>query len=1272
MKFIKRILAGTMSLVMAVSMISGYTSTAAFAETSSFASSSNTDSVNNILIKGDKINWFSSSSKSETSTISFASVNDVKYNNHGTVKVDYYMNQNDSYGGYAGTKLGGDSSVLTNGATGIGFWYMTPENVSGTIALCMQGSVSKKLVSLSTTNGKWTYFYNDYSFTGSDMSDIEIYINGNENNYVTNPANGSIYIAELAATNIKEVKTETKKFTLETSVEGNGTVSGTANGTYDKGTSVTLTASPKDGNTFAGWKINGQTVSSSLTYSFNIEADTEIKAVFIENTTKYCTLEAYATEGGKVLNGGTRTYPAGAGISLTAVADEGYIFIGWSYTEDGEIVFKDANYISKLSSDLTLYARFKKIEKYTYNVTAGEGGIVNGTASGTYEVGTVIRTSVQANDGYEFANWTDSTGKVISTDANYAFLLKEDTTLKANFTKIVGTTYELTVKADKYGSVSGTASGTYAEGTKVTLTAKPDEGYILRGWKISGETRYISTDETYSFTLNKDIQITAEFCQYSFLNHLVVIAGEGGTVSDVSGYYSPGQSIKVFAEANKGYRFLGWSTEENGEITITTNPFVTSPSKLSTYYANFMKIPDNTYYLTVLKTSYGILTGPSTDDYPIGSELTISIEPKKGYVFEGWYDGNGNLLSTDSTYTFIMDSDKSITPKCDVDTRPYYSVKINDSENGTFSGLVSDTYPEGTEYTLKAIPNSGYEFIGWKIDDTNAYASIKSTFTLKIEKDITLTPIFAKTNTNTFYYMGLSTAQGGSVTGQKGYYAKNDSTVIKAIPEEGFKFTGWSNEKGGSIVSKSTTLTVTLTDNVDYYANFAEDIDWNMLATGINNNGGSMNNDSGSSVTFTPNSMDYPFRYRGALKIDFDINTDNPYGGYAGRPLTLEHSSYTYPSTCPIEGIDFWYLTPEGYDGDIALCIQSASTGLNDLVQLISTNGEWRHFIYKTNKARASDLTLYINGSKNGFVTERTINIDKHKGTLYLANIRSIYNIQGELKKSILYKNSSYLTEEQLNDFSSIINKWSVDQLMLYDKMSDNASKNQYHSGRVGEGYYFDMKKIISMEINTTGSEGYVGRRNSKADWIVKFHEEGHQLMDSVKKSEASLAGVFNDALIADATEMINAAIDWKYGKNSDVPYVTNIEKVSDEAEAAMCEWYINYCNSGNVNVRSTQIFADAIGYTSKGTCDLNSCASSIPDGYFGHDVYDYRRFGVYRGNDECWAEYVTFSFYSTDKQKATIKELLPRTSALMGSKLDGLREYSNNHCLTFYHYASK
>ena len=66
------------------------------------------------------------------------------------------------------------------------------------------------------------------------------------------------------------------------------------------------------------------------------------------------------------------------------------------------------------------------------------------------------------------------------------------------------TQYTLTVTAGEGGSV--TTGGTYDEGTDVTVTATPSEGYEFVGWEGLDET-----SAELTITLNSDVSLTAIF-----------------------------------------------------------------------------------------------------------------------------------------------------------------------------------------------------------------------------------------------------------------------------------------------------------------------------------------------------------------------------------------------------------------------------------------------------------------------------------------------------------------------------------------------------------------------------------------------------------------------------------------------------------------------------------------------------------------------------------------------------------------------------------------
>ena len=70
------------------------------------------------------------------------------------------------------------------------------------------------------------------------------------------------------------------------------------------------------------------------------------------------------------------------------------------------------------------------------------------------------------------------------------------------------TQYTLTVTAGEGGSVS-TEGGTYDEGTEITITATPEEGYGFENWQD-----FNSAENTITITLNSNLSISARLYKF--------------------------------------------------------------------------------------------------------------------------------------------------------------------------------------------------------------------------------------------------------------------------------------------------------------------------------------------------------------------------------------------------------------------------------------------------------------------------------------------------------------------------------------------------------------------------------------------------------------------------------------------------------------------------------------------------------------------------------------------------------------------------------------
>jgi hypothetical protein len=165
-----------------------------------------------------------------------------------------------------------------------------------------------------------------------------------------------------------------------------------------------------------------------------------------------------------------------------------------------------------------------------------------------------------ANSGYSFVNWT-ANGSVVSTLASYTFTLNSNVTLVANFTPAQ---YTIAVSASPSADGTVGGGGTFAAGSSRTVTATANSGYNFVNWTANGSA--VSTSASYTFTLNSNVTLVANFAPTQYTVPVSAAPSAGGTVSS-GGTFAAGSSITVTATANSGYSFVNWTA--NGSVVST-------------------------------------------------------------------------------------------------------------------------------------------------------------------------------------------------------------------------------------------------------------------------------------------------------------------------------------------------------------------------------------------------------------------------------------------------------------------------------------------------------------------------------------------------------------------------------------------------------------------------------------------------------------------------------------------------------------------------------
>ena len=284
-------------------------------------------------------------------------------------------------------------------------------------------------------------------------------------------------------------------------------------------------------------------------------------------------------------------------------------------------------------------------------------GIASG--NGWYANGDTVTLKVTPSVGYIFSKWTqDKAGNTsVGTESTYTFTLGADSP-DAYYAWLDEVKYTVTCESVE-GGAGKASEEQYVYGQIATVTATANDNYEFVGWKDSYGTT-VSTDAVYNFTVIGDATLKPEFVK--------VKTDEGADIAyvTVSFYHQSGKlldSQKVVSGEGKitttvnaptkvGFDFLGWSAKASGATAEDVVDFKTATFSENTSLYPVFKAKDITYTLTV---------GSQTEQKAPQSSVTVTADPIDGKQFVGWKDANGNIVSYDSTYTFIITGDTTLS-----------------------------------------------------------------------------------------------------------------------------------------------------------------------------------------------------------------------------------------------------------------------------------------------------------------------------------------------------------------------------------------------------------------------------------------------------------------------------------------------------------------------------------------------------------------------------------------------------------------------------------
>ena len=707
-----------------------------------------------------------------------------------------------------------------------------------------------------------TNSYNSYtSFRTFDAEGTQaIRINGSGTNY--DPSNPSDYTGTLMSVKNQVVfGVPNPIYTVTTTVNptGSGTVSG-GDGLYYLGQSCTLTATPNTGYGFYYWRENGTIKSYDPVYTFPVLGNIELEAYFGEPFT--ITVSANPTEGGTVSGGGEFGY--NQQCTVTAAANEGYLFSKWTRNTSSSAVACLPTYTFSVTADADYVAQFTEIDgiaigeptntsyylptytSYPYSLTQ-QIYTAEEMNSGACNIGSVTFFNAGYGETRNLTVYMVNTGKTSFSSSNdWITVTEADKVFEGSFTTTYrnwSTLYFNT--AFHYDGHSNVAlivddnTNTWSGNTNCrTFDTETTQAIRING---SGTNYDPSNPSDYTGTLmSVKNQVVFGIANPQYYVTVSVDSSGGGTVSGSGGPYFYGQPITISATPNEGYVFNYWTryNENNGndEVVSCLSTYQFNVTETATYVANFeaidgIAIGDATYTNAYLPTYY----------YYSLSEQIYTAEEMGGEAVDISYV---SFFNTGSSRTRNLSVYMVHTDKASFDnTTDWIAVTENDL---VFSGNVIFSANGWTNiYFERLFEYNGVSNVALIVDDnTNSYNSYTSFRTFDAEgtqairingsgtnydpsnpSDYTGTLMSVKNQVvfgiPTSYYTVTASANpavGGSVSGGGGTYFYGQNITLTATPNNGYVFNNWT--KNGEVVSYLSTYQFNVTESATYVANF--------------------------------------------------------------------------------------------------------------------------------------------------------------------------------------------------------------------------------------------------------------------------------------------------------------------------------------------------------------------------------------------------------------------------------------------------------------------
>ena len=535
-----------------------------------------------------------------------------------------------------------------------------------------------------------------------------------------------------------------------------------------------------------------------------------------------------------------------------------------------------------------------------------------------------------------------------------------------------------------------------------------------------------------------------------------ISSSDGGTVSNEGGIYAVGDEFTTEALPESDFLFQRWSdgrTDNPLSFTVDDNVdleaiFFESEINVDFYVIGQGSIQVNTYHDheenadTIPDPNFSFSSSQNiSKSFHWGDRIQVEAIPNQHYEFFDWVNnsfstGDDNVVINSTQSETILYESQSISAEfigMIVECNIYCEFEGTDNDRGD---VIFDkiTYRYGDSLTVSAAPDLNWKFKDWTNGSTqNPYRIILNeemvnavtVDSLRMDLMVRWAP------EDSFVNVEILSADGGDVSITKNRegsgYKEGDIITINALPNEGNRFTSWSDgnespERTIEVGENNIILTASFSEIPTQYA-----LSLTAGTGGSVSGGGTYDTGSSVDITATPDSG-YTFTSWS------DGSTD------ATRTVTVSSATSLTASFSAVVA------------GGFSACSDTAANDFGGTTTVAYTPGSAQPDLYEDSDGSIWLFATYINAGQG--ITNGTLSvvIERHEGGNSYTTIqtKTYSGIEDNKKIRFFFELPSEIDSSNLNDYRAT---YKLDGTIY------------------GPAGHNDQKPLNSYDLNTSGSQ---------------------------------------------------------------------------------------------------------------------------------------------------------------------------------------------------------